>query len=84
MAIARDLVVLDSRDQSQARCIVCGNDIAAGGGVTARYGGQMLRFKCPGCFSRFESDPELFLSGASGRCCGGVHNQSPPSEWTCE
>jgi len=51
MAIASEFVVLDSHDQPAAACVVCGNDIAAGQGVTASYLGRTLRFKCPGCFS---------------------------------
>lgn len=81
MAIATELVVLDSSDQMAAVCIVCGNDIAAGQGVTASYGGRVLRFKCPGCFSRFQADPEPFLAGQTRGCCGGTHDHSPGSEW---
>lgn len=81
MAIATQFMVLDSRDQPAATCLVCGNDIAAGEGVTATYRGQTLRFKCPGCFSRFQADPEPFLAGHTGGCCGGAHDHSPASEW---
>lgn len=37
------LRVVDSSDQAAAACVVCGNDISAGEGVTARYRGQTLR-----------------------------------------
>jgi YHS domain-containing protein len=82
MGITAELVVLDSRDQASALCLVCGNDIPAGEGVTASYQGQTLRFKCPGCFSRFQANPEPFLAGRTGGCCGGEHDHSPASEWS--
>ena len=81
MAIAADLVVLDSSDQAAAVCVVCGNEVAPGDGVTASYRGRVLRFKCPGCLSRFQADPEPFLAGQTGGCCGGSHDHSPASEW---
>ena len=56
-----------------ARCVVCGNEIAAGEGLTARYGERTLRFKCPGCLGRFEADPERYLAGDVRGCCGGEH-----------
>lgn len=82
MAIAPEIVVLDSRDQPAAVCIVCGNDIPAGEGVTASHDGRVLRFKCPGCLVRFEADPLPFLAGQTGGCCGGAHEHSPASEWS--
>ena len=82
MGITAELVVVDSRDQASALCLVCGNDIPAGEGVTASYQGQTLRFKCPGCFSRFQANPEPFLAGQTGGCCGGEHEHSPASEWS--
>jgi len=81
MAIAAELVVLESRNQPAATCLVCGNEIPAGAGVTASYRGRTLRFKCPGCFARFQADPEPFLAGQTGGCCGGAHEHSPASEW---
>jgi len=82
MAIMSELVVLNSADQPAATCLVCGNEIPAGEGVTASYRGRTLRFKCPGCVSRFEADPEPFLAGRTGGCCGGAHEHSPASEWS--
>lgn len=69
----QELVVVDSTAQAAATCIVCGKDIAAGEGVTARYGGQTLRFKCPGCVSRFALDPDRYLSGGPTSCCDDEH-----------
>ena len=67
----QDLVVVDSAAEAAATCVVCGNDIPAGEGVTARFGGRTLRFKCPGCMSRFAVDPDRYLSGGPSSCCGG-------------
>ena len=71
MTVVRELVVLDAPDQGSATCLVCGNDISSGEGVTARYGDRTLRFKCPGCLSRFEADPERYLAGQAGGCRKG-------------
>ena len=84
MAIAPELIVVDSRDESAASCVVCGNEILAGEGVTARYRGRTLRFKCPGCYARFQSDPERYLAGQPQACCDGTHDHSPASEWRCD
>lgn len=75
------IVIRNSRLEPAASCIVCGSDIAAGDGLTARYGERTLRFKCPGCLSRFEADPERYLAGSDAGCCGGAHEHSPASEW---
>ncbi|OGO54184.1 MAG: hypothetical protein A2V84_11935 [Chloroflexi bacterium RBG_16_70_13] len=84
MAIAQRLVVLESDDQPAAPCIVCGGDIRAGEGVTASYEGRTLRFKCSGCFVRFELNPGRFLAEREGSCCFGTHDHSPASEWRCD
>lgn len=47
--------------QSAARCLVCGNDIAAGAGLAVRWQERTLRFRCLGCLARFEADPERYL-----------------------
>lgn len=77
MTVVRELVVLANPDQGSATCLVCGNEIPAGAGVTARYGDRILRFKCPGCVTRFEADPERYLAGNVSGCCGGEHAHSP-------
>jgi hypothetical protein len=84
MAAVGDLVVLDSRYQSAASCLVCGNEIPDGEGVTASYGERTLRFKCPGCVSRFEADPERYLAGHEAGCCRDERGASPASEWRCD
>ena len=84
MAIRPRLVVLESSDQPVAPCVVCGNDIAAGEGVTARYGGRIFRFKCPRCLVSFEFNPERYLAGQQQSSCDGKHDHSPASEWRCD
>ena len=81
MTFTTELLVLDSQDQPAGACAVCSNEVPAGQGITASYLGRILRFKCPGCFSRFQADPDRFLAGRSGGCCGGAHDHSPASEW---
>ena len=81
-----DLLVVDSAAEAAATCVVCGMDIAAGAGVTARFHGRTLRFKCPGCLSRFAVDPDHFLSEGPSSCCDGeghdrTTNPHPVSEW---
>ncbi len=84
MAIAQELTVVDSRYQAEARCVVCSNAIPAGQGVTARYQGRTLRFKCQGCYARFEADPDRYLAGHEADCCNEEHKHSPASEWRCD
>ncbi|MBI3746919.1 MAG: hypothetical protein HY264_10455 [Chloroflexi bacterium] len=81
MVVAGTLIVLDSREQAAAECVVCGNAVPAGEGVTARYLGRTLRFKCPGCYARFEADPDRYVAGHKAECCKGEHDHSPSSEW---
>ena len=78
------LVIRNSRLEPAAACIVCGSDIPAGGGLTARYGDRTLRFKCATCLSRFEAEPDRYLSGEAAGCCDGQHDHSPASEWRCD
>lgn len=61
MVDLRGAVVVGSADQSAARCVVCGNDVAAGEGLAARWQGRTLRFRCLGCLARFEANPERYL-----------------------
>ena len=84
MAIATELVVVESSGQPAASCVVCGNVVDAGEGVTATYQGRTLRFKCPGCYGRFQVNPERFLAGEQRKCCNGEHDHSPASEWRCD
>lgn len=84
MAIAPGLEVLESDDEPAGPCVVCGTEIPAGEGVTARYKGRTLRFRCAGCLVRFEFNPERYLAGQEQSCCGGVHDHSPASEWRCD
>lgn len=69
-----DLVVVDSAAEAAATCVVCGNDVPAGEGVTARFADRTLRFKCPGCVSRFALDPDRYLSAGPSPCCDDEHD----------
>ena len=69
----QELVVVDSAAEAAATCVVCGKDIAAGEGVTARFGDLIIRFKCPGCVTRFADDPDRYLSGGPSTCCEDEH-----------
>jgi YHS domain-containing protein len=84
MAIATEPIVVDSRYQLAARCLVCGNGVDAGQGVTAEYQGRTLRFKCPGCYARFAADPDRYLAAHEPACCNEEHGGSPASEWRCD
>ena len=84
MAVDAELIVLDSRDQPGARCLVCGNDVAAGDGVTVQYQGRILRFKCPGCRARFEAAPNRYVAGHASDCCEDPDSSPPASEWICD
>jgi len=84
MSNPSSIVVLNSRLESSARCLVCGAAIPAGAGLTARYGGRTLRFKCSGCLRRFEADPERYLAGHPAGCCTDEPECSPASEWRCD
>lgn len=83
MVLASELIVFDSRLEAAANCLVCGNGIAAGEGVTARYQERILRFRCPGCYARFQVDPERYLAEHEPGCCG-ADGDSPTSEWRCD
>ena len=78
------IVIRNSRLEPSARCLVCGNDIPAGEGLTARYGERTLRFKCSGCLIRFEADPERYLAAHEAGCCKDEQESSPASEWRCD
>lgn len=92
MSTPSSIVIGTSTFEPAARCVVCGNEIAAGEGLTARFGQRTLRFKCPGCLARFESDPDRYLDEfkRSPEAYTGTDpdeypraDTSPCSEWTC-
>ena len=84
MGARPELTVIDSRYQSASRCLVCNSDIPDGAGVTARYAGRTLRFKCTGCYARFEEDPGRYLGRHEPACCEPEAGASPASEWRCD
>ena len=69
---------METVDSAPAACLVCGNEIASGAGVTARYGNRILRFKCPGCLARFRANPDRYLTSGPTSCCeqddGAAHD----------
>lgn len=81
MAARLPLLVLEAGLGGPDRCVVCGSDIAAGAGLTVRFGDRTLRFKCPTCLKRFEADPERYLTGGPDGCCrddGGGRSSAGP------
>lgn len=82
--IPSSIVIRNSRLESAATCLVCGDGVPAGEGLTARYGDRTLRFKCPGCLSRFVSAPERYLADHEASCCKDDDASSPASERTCD
>ncbi len=84
MAVASKPILVDSRYQPAARCLVRGNEIDPDEGVTARYEARTLRFRCPGCYTRFEADHQRYLAAPEPARCIHEHGGSPPSEWRCD
>lgn len=76
------LIFVDSGRMPATSCLVCDNEVPAGEGITAVLGGRTLRFKCPGCVTRFEADPERYLAGQTTGCCKDGHADAPViSDW---
>ena len=63
------LSVIDSAQQGAAACVVCGDRVDAGRGLTALYEVRTLRFRCHGCLGRFAEDPDRFLAGQTEQWC---------------
>ena len=69
----------------------CGQPVAPGEGIAALFRGRTLRFRCPGCLTRFAMDPDHFLEEGPAACCDGdaaheepsasVAPKAPSSEW---
>ena len=74
------MVIYAARLELAARCLVCGGDIPAGEGLTARYRDATNRFKCESCLAAFVEDPDRYLAEHPARCCD-EHAASPASEW---
>ena len=83
MTAPATIFVRNSRLEAAARCLVCGDEIPAGQGVTARYGERILRFRCHDCYARFLADPGPFLADRRSGCCTR-EPASPASEWSCD
>jgi hypothetical protein len=75
--------LVTSDNEPAARCLVCGNEIPAGDGITVRSEEETLRFRCLGCMARFEADPARYLSDHATDGCRMVDAECPPmSEWS--
>lgn len=64
-----ELELIDSSDQAAGPCVVCGSMVPAGAGVTARFHGRVLRFRCAGCLARFAVDPDHLPPDVPASCC---------------
>jgi len=64
-------LVVESAPRSAVTCLVCGNEIAPGEGVTEVFGDHVVRLKCPGCAARFRADPHRYLTDGPAACCEG-------------
>ena len=78
------IVVVSSLLEPAARCLVCGGEVEAGGGLTAMFEGRPLRFRCEGCLAQFAADPDRFLADHPAHCCDDPVATGAFSEWTCD
>jgi hypothetical protein len=76
-----DLRVIDSTAQPAGTCAACGQSIGVGEGITALYGGRLLRFRCSGCLASFRSEPGRFVAARDYCCDTDTRVESPASEW---
>jgi len=79
--VREDLVLIDSNLQPAGTCAACGQWIGAGEGITARYGGRMLRFRCSGCLAGFRCEPGRYVTARDNCCSTEAWQESPASEW---
>jgi hypothetical protein len=79
--VREDLVLIDSRAQPAGACAACGQPIVAGEGLTALYGGRLLRFRCSGCLASFCRDPGRHVAADDYCCSPDTCHESPASEW---
>jgi hypothetical protein len=90
MALA-EIVIRSAEDLPGASCATCGQPVAPGEGIAALFRGRTLRFRCPGCLTRFAMDPDHYLEEGPAACCDGdagheqpsapVPPEQPSSEW---
>jgi ribosomal protein L24E len=79
--VREDLVLIDSTHQPAGACAACGQPIAAGEGITALYGGRLLRFRCSGCLDSFRRDPRTYAATHDYCCSTETCCESPATEW---
>ena len=70
MALA-EIVIRSAAGLPGASCATCGQPVAPGEGIAALFRGRALRFRCPGCLSRFAMDPDHYLEEGPAACCDG-------------
>jgi hypothetical protein len=80
MALA-EIVIRSAADLPGASCATCGQPVASGEGIAAVFRGRTLRFRCPGCLTRFAMDPDHYLEEGPAGCCDGdaAHEEAPAS-----
>jgi hypothetical protein len=79
--VAQDLVLIHSGGQPAGSCAACGQPIGAGEGLTALFGGRLLRFRCSGCLASFCRDPDRYIAADDYCCSTDARHESPASEW---
>ena len=81
LEVREDLVLIDSCYQPAGACVACGQPIGAGQGLTALYGGRLLRFRCSGCLASFRREPGRYVAARDNCCSTEAWQESPASEW---
>jgi hypothetical protein len=79
--VREGLVLIDSSRQPAGACAACGQPIGAGQGLTALYGGRLLRFRCSGCLASFRREPGRYVAAGDYCCSADSCRESPASEW---
>jgi hypothetical protein len=79
--VREDLVLINSASQPAGACAACGQPIGAGEGITALYGGRLLRFRCSGCLASFLREPGSYVAASDFCCSADSCQESPASEW---
>jgi hypothetical protein len=79
--VREEFVLIDSIHQPAGACAACGQPIGAGEGLTALYGGRLLRFRCSGCLATFLREPGNYVAAGDFCCSTDSRSESPASEW---
>ena len=86
-----EIVIRSAADLPARPAPPAASRLRQGEGIAALFRGRTLRFRCPGCLTRFAMDPDHFLEEGPAACCDGdaAHEESsaaaapdaPSSEW---